>query len=219
MAEVLICPVKVRLRCISTLCSIGLHIGEGRRSKPDLGVAGVIHAVEALQEREAVYASYHPRQQAPLHARRSCTTLTDEIQPLPAGTAQVGDNQINVALLAADSRVQRARPDLRVRRELVRDAADGKEQALQLAVLRRGEREQPRGVVERRARRALVRLEGVRGEQEERRARVDDAGGAGEHRRGLAVGQRLIDPPVGGGGRGGRYGHEVHLAGDPGFTA
>lgn len=70
LAEVLICPIKVRLRCISTLCSIGLHIGEGRRSKPDLRVAGVIHTVEALQERESVYASYHPRQQAALHAGR-----------------------------------------------------------------------------------------------------------------------------------------------------
>lgn len=68
----------------------------GRR-EAQAGVGGVIDGVEPLEERIPV----------------------DEVQALARVAANVGDDEVDVASAAADRGVQRARPDLRVRREAV----------------------------------------------------------------------------------------------------
>ena len=128
---------------------------------------------------------------------------TDEVEALAAVAAEVCRDEVDLAFLAADGGVEGAGPDLRVGGELVLGAADVEEQALQVAELGLGDREEPGLVVKLRTRRLLVRLECIGGEQEESGAGVDDARGAGEEDCRSAVGQVLVDAPVVRGGRGG----------------
>ena len=70
---------------------------------------------------------------------------TDEVEALAAGAAEVAHDQVDLAGVAAERAVQRARPDLRVGRELVRDPADVEEQRLEVRELGLRERQQARG--------------------------------------------------------------------------
>lgn len=96
---------------------------------------------------------------------------------------------------------------------------DSEEQALQVAGLLLGELEQAGGLVQGRASRLLVLLERVSRDQEQRRAGVDDACGAAEQRRALAVGHVLVDAPVVARRRGGGDRDEGHVTGGPTETS
>ena len=75
---------------------VGLSVGVLRRSEPDLVLAAVVDGVEALEERVAV----------------------DEVEALAGRGADVGDDEVDGVVRAADGAVQGTRPDLGVGGEL-----------------------------------------------------------------------------------------------------
>ena len=75
---------------------VGRRIRVLRLRKANTAVGGVVHGVEALQEREAV----------------------NEVQPLPALAPHVGGDEVDLVVVAAEKAVELARPDLRVGGEL-----------------------------------------------------------------------------------------------------
>ncbi len=94
----------------------------------------------------------------------------DEVESLTNRRAKVGHDEVDLAGLAAELRVEGDGPDLRVGREREGRAADAEVEVLQLRKAARGERQQARRIVHGRTRRLLVRLERLGGDQDERRA-------------------------------------------------
>ena len=76
---------------------VGLRVGVLRGGEANLALAAVVHGVEALEESVAV----------------------DEVETLAGRGANVGDDEVDRVVFAADNAVQRARPDLGVRGELI----------------------------------------------------------------------------------------------------
>ncbi len=72
-------------------------------------------------------------------------TRTDKVEPLTRRATKVAHDDVYFTLGTADFGVQPARPDLRVRRELVLDAADIEEERLQVLELGGREREKAGG--------------------------------------------------------------------------
>jgi len=148
-----------------------LRVRGGRES--DLGVGGVEDGVEALEESESI----------------------DEVQALAALGANVVDYEVNVAVRAANLRVEGTRPDLGIGCEFEGVASNVEEQALQ-AILTVDRQEACR-LIERSTSSTLVCLERVSCEVDQCRPGVYDSRG-GRENGGTGGSERytLIDSPV-----------------------
>jgi hypothetical protein len=117
--------------------SIDVRVGKSRSSETNAAGTGVINGVEALEERETV----------------------DEVQAQTAGPPQVMDDKVNAVRLPADQRVERARPYLRVWRELEFSATGREDKRLEGCILRPGDAKKTcLGIMDRMSR-TLVSLE------------------------------------------------------------
>lgn len=148
------CVVYVSIHPKSPCGNTQLSVGSRKRvlgvRETNLAVGAVKDAVEALEERVAIYTHVsRVRGGKPKNTK----FRTDKIKPLSAQRAHVGCDQVDRVVVAAEGRVHAARPDLRIdvqfvaglfvernvseehERKKTTYGADVKEQALQLCVL------------------------------------------------------------------------------------
>lgn len=119
---------------------IALRLSERSSGEANALLPSVKYGVETLKERIAV----------------------NKIEPLSyVNRPNVVHDKVYASLLAADKLVERAGPDLRIRCEFERPAADSEEERLEVGVLRRGNSKKLRGRVEDCARSTAVAFERI----------------------------------------------------------
>jgi len=106
------------------------------------------------------------------------------------------DDEVDAVRRTVDEGVECTRPDLRVRGELERRAADCEEERLEVGVLLRRDAEQARVRVENGASCVRVTVVRVASHKDEGCACVNDPGGGLENRSRIAVTNGLVDAPV-----------------------